>query len=263
MTDPRLYIETGPGLVLKPGLSLPASKPDSHYLISVMRRTKGDGVRLFNGVDGEWTARIALANRKGALLELIEQTRKQVESPDLTLLFAPVKRQKTELIVEKATELGARSIWPVLTQHTQADRTKMDRLEAIAKEASEQTERLDLPQINDPSKLAKVLEGWDETCPIFYCDEAGDENDQVWGGQTGRARPMLDVLKDQSSTRAAILIGPEGGFSVEERTQLRSLPFVHPVSLGPRILRAETAVIAALTLWQSVCGDWRENSQAR
>ena len=163
-------------------------------------------MRLFNGRDGEWTARIADAHRKGAVLELVARTRAQASVPDLWLLFAPVKRQKTDLIVEKATELGVREIHPVTTRRTQADRSKPERFHIIAKEAAEQTERLDLPEI--------------------------------------------------APGPAALLVGPEGGFAPEERTRLRQLDFVRAVSLGPRILRAETAVIAALALWQAARGDW-------
>jgi len=256
MNIPRLYLETGPQQVLKAGMSLPLSKPDTHYLVSVMRRSEGDQVRIFNGQDGEWMAQIASAHRKGAILELVEQTRPQVKSPNLNLLFAPVKRQKTELIVEKATELGVGQIQPVLTQHTQTDRIKSDRLLLIAKEAAEQTERLDLPRIQEPKKLMSVLGEWSEDRLLYFADEAGDEPDKSWGGQSGRAGPILDVMKAETSPRAAILIGPEGGFSAEERNHLRSLDFVRPVSLGPRILRAETAAIAAMTVWQSINGDW-------
>ena len=235
-------------------------REDTHYILNVMRRGEGDGVRLFNGRDGEWTARIADAHRKGASLELVVQTRAQCEVPDLWLLFAPVKRQKTDLIVEKATELGVREIHPVSTRRTQADRSKPERFHIIAKEAAEQTERLDLPLIAPVERLERVLDGWDPARLLYYCDEAGDGSDDdggaAWGGQAGRAGPMLDVLRADPVGPAALLIGPEGGFTPEERTQLRGLDFVRAVSLGPRILRAETAVIAALALWQAARGDW-------
>lgn len=251
-TDPRLFLDCP----FAPAARLPLSREDTHYVLNVMRRGEGDGVRVFNGRDGEWSARIADAHRKGAILELVAQTRPQSGVPDLWLLFAPVKRQKTDLIVEKATELGVREIHPVTTRRTQSDRIKPERFHILAKEAAEQTERLDLPAIAPIERLERVLDGWDPARLLYYCDEAGDEADAAWGGQAGRAAPMLDVLRADPAGPAALLIGPEGGFSPEERTRLRQLDFVRSVSLGPRILRAETAVIAALALWQAGRGDW-------
>ena len=252
-TDPRLYLETP----LAAGRPVPLAREDAHYVVNVMRRGPGDTLRLFNGSDGEWSARIVEASRKGAIVEPVEQTRAQAGVPDLWLVFAPVKRQKTDLIVEKATELGVAEIHPVTTARTQSDRIKFERFQAIAKEAAEQTERLDLPVIADLAKLDRVLDGWDPARTLIYCDEAGDETDAPWGGARGRGKPMQAALAEAGGGPSAILIGPEGGFSPEERDRLRSLDFVLPVTLGPRILRAETAAISALTLWQSSCGDWR------
>lgn len=251
-TDPRLYVIQD----LRAGQAIALPREDAHYLVNVMRRGEGDSVRLFNGRDGEWQARIVDASRKGAVLEPVTQTRPQSGVPDLWLLFAPVKRQKTDLIVEKATELGAARIQPVSTARTQSDRIKPDRLQLIAKEAAEQTERLDLPELGELDKLDRVLDGWDTGRALFFCDEAGDDTDQPWGGARGRGRPMADALADQKPGPAAILIGPEGGFSPEERQRLRAHPSVIPVTLGPRILRAETAAMAAMVLWQSTRGDW-------
>ena len=235
---------------------MPLSREDSHYLINVMRREEGDPVRLFNGRDGEWQASVAKAHKKNAVLACETQNRPQAAVPDLWLMFAPVKRQKNELIVEKATELGVADIRPVITTRTQSERMRLDRFEIIAKEAAEQTERLDLPVIHEAVKLDQLLDDWDENRVIIYCDEAGDDGARPWGGDTGRASQTLGRLTELRGKPAALLIGPEGGFTPEERDRLRSLNFVHAVSLGPRILRAETAVISALTLWQSVCGDW-------
>lgn len=255
--DPRLFLD----LPLGQGQAVPLSREDSHYLINVMRRGEGDAVRLFNGRDGEWQAVVTHAHKKAAILECRSQNRDQAGVPDLWLLFAPVKRQKNELIVEKATELGAAEIRPVLTARTQSERLRLDRFEIIAKEAAEQTERLELPEIHEAAKLETVLDEWDESRILIYCDEAGDDGERPWGGETGRGAPMLDVLRARDDGPdigpSAILIGPEGGFSEEERDRLRSLPFVRAVTLGPRILRAETAAIAALTLWQAGRGDWR------
>ena len=252
-TDPRLFV----GQDLAQGQPVALPKEDVHYLVNVMRRSEGDTVRLFNGRDGEWRALIREAGRKAAVLEPLEQTRPQRGVPDLWLLFAPVKRQKTDLMVEKATELGAARICPVTTERTQSDRVRLDRFQIIAKEAAEQTERLDLPEIAELDRLDRVLDGWGPARRLIYCDEAGDEADAPWGGARGRGRPMAEALAAVEPGPAAILIGPEGGFSTAERSRLRDHDFVMPVTLGPRILRAETAAVAALVLWQSVHGDWR------
>ncbi len=177
--------------------------------------------------------------------------------PDLDLLFAPVKRHATDLIIEKAAELGVARIRPVITQRTIAETVRLDRLQAIAREAAEQTERFDAAEVVDAVPLAKALDGWDAGRPLIYADEAGDDATQPWGGASGRAPPLAGVVANLQTEKLALLIGPEGGFSPEERRMLRALPFVKPVSLGPRILRAETAVIAALSVIQSAWGDWR------
>ena len=247
MTDPRLYCDQA----LSAGARLDLGKDESHYLVSVMRRKPGDNVRLFNGKDGEWLASIMQADRKGAQLSVVQRLRPAQGVPDLDLLFAPVKKARTDFIVEKATELGARRIRPVLTHRTIADKVRIDRLAALAREAAEQTERFDLPEIAGAEKLARVLDGWSPDRVLIFCDEAGD------------AAAMSDALRDVATLKAAILIGPEGGFTPEEREQIRAVPNALPVSLGPRILRADTAAAAALTLWQSACGDWRGGAQPR
>jgi len=252
-TDPRLFI----GQDLAAGQAVALPKEDTHYLVNVMRRAAGDTVRLFNGRDGEWRAQIVETGRKAAILEPLEQTRPQAGVPDLWLLFAPVKRQKTDLMVEKATELGVARLCPVTTARTQSERVRIDRFRTITKEAAEQTERLDLPEIDELERLDRVLDGWDPARRLIYCDEAGDEAGEPWGGARGRGQPMAAALAGLEAGPAAILIGPEGGFSEAERTRLRDHDFVTPVTLGPRILRAETAAMAALVLWQSVHGDWR------
>jgi len=415
MNIPRLYLDQP----LQEGGELRLGKDDTHYLVTVMRRAAGDPVRVFNARDGEWRAEVAEASRKAALLTLGPRLRAAQDVPDLDLLFAPVKKARTDFIVEKATELGVRRIRPVMTRFTQAERVRTDRFQALAKEAAEQTERLDIPEIFEAEALDRVLDGWDESRTLIYCDEAGDNPDAPWGGATGRAGPALEVFRslrqaagDEIGTplppptgegrgggrplsetrtlaqakrlrerpteaehelwailkqlkkpglhfrrqvavgpyiadfaclsarlvveadggghgsesdhrrdrwfeengyrvirfwnneisdnpegvaerigselevhptptlpsrggsqdgvslppptgegrgggpKAAILIGPEGGFSPEERERLRSLSFVRAISLGPRILRADTAAVAALTLWQAVCGDW-------
>lgn len=405
--DPRLFLENP----LTEGAELALEKDQAHYLVNVMRRKTGDTVRLFNGRDGEWRAQITDAGKRAATLRLTEQTREQYDPPDLRLLFAPVKKARTDFIAEKATELGVTRLQPVFTRFTNSERVRTDRLAALTREAAEQTERLDLPEVAEPIPLDAALDGWDETRPLVYCDEAGDEADAPWGGEAGRARTALEVLQslsnaqttpspagvgwgggrltpqanaltqakrmhadsspaekklreilkslerpglhfrrqapvgpyvadfaclslkliieadgghhgdaqderrdawlreqglrvvrirnsdvldnpdgvadqlaiileeqaqasahpspalsssgesDERSVRRpeklAVLIGPEGGFSPEERARLRSLPFVAPVGLGPRILRADTAAAAVLTLVQAAWGDWR------
>ncbi len=172
-----------------------------------------------------------------------------------------MKRARLETIVEKAAELGCRRVRLVMTRRTNADRANVGRLQAIATEAAEQTGRLDVPQVLQPMKLDRLLDGWDDGRRLMFCDEAGDDPQAQWGGSVGRARPVLDALLPceggAESSPWTVLIGPEGGFDPDERQRLRALPFVTPVTLGPRILRADTAAIAALTLWQAALGDWR------
>ena len=169
----------------------------------------------------------------------------QAPTPDIELVVALVKRARLETIVEKAAELGARRVRPVITERTNADHTRVDRLQAIAVEASEQTGRLDVPQVLEPVKLDKLIGGWADGRRLLFCDEAGD------------AKPVLEAVGGHPGGPWAILVGPEGGFSPKEREMLRGLPYATPASLGPRILRADTAAISALTLWQAALGDWR------
>ncbi|MEE2525318.1 16S rRNA (uracil(1498)-N(3))-methyltransferase [Hyphobacterium sp. HN65] len=247
MSDPRLYCD----LALSEGASIPLDKDASHYLVSVMRRREGETVRLFNGKDGEWTAEISTANRKGALLTVQARLRASAGVPDVDLLFAPVKKARTDFIVEKATELGVRRLRPVITRRTIAERVRTDRLAALAREAAEQTERFDLPEIAEAEALERVLAGWPEERVLIFCDEAGD------------AAPMAQALAGLGGRPVAILTGPEGGFTPEEREIIRAIPSAIPVSLGPRILRADTAAAAALTLFQAICGDWAGDAQPR
>jgi 16S rRNA (uracil1498-N3)-methyltransferase len=229
----------------------------AHYLLSVMRLKAGDELLLFNGRDGEWRARIVEADKRRCRVEVLAQTRPQAPVPDIELIIALVKRARLEFAVEKATELGVRRIRLVLTRRTNADHAKVERLQAIATEAAEQTGRLDVPEVLAPGKLDRLLDGWDPSRRLMFCDEAGDDPDAQWGGASGRARPALQALPDAGEGPWAVLIGPEGGFAPEERDRLRRLPFVTAVTLGPRILRADTAAVSALTLWQSQLGDWR------
>lgn len=228
---------------LAPGASLDLDEGQSRYLAAVMRQAVGDEVAVFNGRDGEWRATLAKVGKKAVTLTALSRTRPQETGPDLDLVVALVKRARLETIVEKAAELGARRVLPVTTERTNADHTRVERLQAIAVEASEQTGRLDVPQVLEPEKLERLLARWDVSRQLLFCDEAGD------------APPVLAAVK--AGGPWAILIGPEGGFSARERAQLRALPYAVPAGLGPRILRADTAAISALTLWQAAAGDWR------
>lgn len=230
---------------LAEGVAVALDHGQSHYLTSVMRRGVGDEVLLFNGRQGEWRAAIEVSGKRGVILRPLALQRAQDFGPDVELIIALVKRSRVETIVEKAAELGARKVRLVLTDRTNAERTRVDRLAAIAAEAAEQTGRLDVPEIFEPVKLGNLIDGWDPSRRLLFCDEAGD------------AKPVLDALAGQPAGPWAILIGPEGGFSPVERERLRNLPYATPATLGPRILRADTAAISALTLWQAAQGDWR------
>ena len=254
---------------LEAGAEIVPEAGQTHYLMNVMRLKAGEELLLFNGRDGEWRAVLAEAGKRGCRLKALAQTRPQSSPPDLELAIALVKRARLETIVEKAAELGCRRVRLVLTRRTNADRAKTERLQAIATEASEQTGRLDAPEVVEPVKLERLLDAWPDGRRLMFCDEAGDDPDKPWGGAEGRARPVLSALpslrgverEDEQypspSAGWTILIGPEGGFDPAERERLRSLAFVTPVTLGPRILRADTAAISALTLWQAAIGDWR------
>jgi 16S rRNA (uracil1498-N3)-methyltransferase len=199
-------------------------------------------VLLFNGKDGEWRAGVLESFKRGGVLECVEQTKPLQMPPDVWLVFAPIKKDRTSFIVEKATELGAARIIPVQTEYTQsANRVRQDKLQAHALEAAEQCGGTFVPPVDDVVKFGKLLDGWDAGRRILFCDEAMVGQSAALPTDTG---PW------------AILIGPEGGFSDAERDRLRAMDCAHPISLGPRILRADTAAVAALTLWQQALGDW-------
>ena len=234
---------------LAAGAELALDHAQSHYLAAVMRQAVGDEVALFNGRDGEWRCAITAVTKRAVGLKAETQVRPQQTGPDLDLVIALVKRGRLETIVEKAAELGARRVRLVLSERINADRARVERLTAIATEAAEQTGRLDVPLVTEPVKLSKLIDDWliddwEAGRRLLFCDEAGD------------AKPILEALKGQIARPWAILIGPEGGFSSKERATLRALPYAVAASLGPRILRADTAAISALTLWQAALGDW-------
>ena len=250
---PRLHVAPD----LSEGADTPIDGDQAHYLTRVLRLEIGDPVRVFNGRHGEFDASVSASTKSTARLTLGARVREQAAVPDLWLLFAPLKKERTDFLVEKAVELGAAEILPVITERTDAKTVRVDRLARLAIEAAEQTERLDVPPVHEAVKLDSLLVKWDPARVLMYADEAGDDGGRPWGGETGKAGPMAEVLAGLGDSPAAILIGPEGGFSPAERKRLRQLPFVRPVGLGPRILRAETAAVAALALWQAVRGDWR------
>lgn len=250
---PRLYV--APDLV--EGGEVVLDGDQAHYLTRVLRLGAGDTVRVFNGRHGEFAATLAGSTKSTATLALAERGREQTGVPDLWLLFAPLKKARTDFVVEKAVELGVAEIRPVLTERTDAETVRVDRLHRLAVEAAEQTERLDVPPVHEAARLFTLLQTWPSDRVLIYADEAGDDQARPWGGESGRAGPVADVLRALPDGPAAVLIGPEGGFSPGERKRLRELPYVKPVSLGPRILRAETAAAAVLSLWQAIRGDWR------
>jgi 16S rRNA (uracil1498-N3)-methyltransferase len=246
----RLYVDAALGAGID--VMLPAAQ--AHYLVDVMRLTGGESIALFNGRDGEWIATLRRGARKSCLLTVARQSRPQSAGPDLWLLFAPIKRARLDYMAEKATELGVSRIQPVMTRYTQVTRVNTERLKANAVEAAEQSERLDVPEVRDALPLAAVLADWPSHRRILWCDESPS------------AAPIaaaLVPLADTGRAPWAVLIGPEGGFAPEERHRLRTMPQVLGVNLGPRLLRADTAAIAALATWQASIGDWRGQGDRR
>ena len=233
---PRLYVEQPLGA----GGALTLEGPQANYLSAVMRLSAGAQVKLFDDRSGEWLAEIVEAGKKRVTLRTVRHLREREPVPDLWLLFAPIKRGRINWIAEKATELGVARLVPVITQRTIVDRTNHDRLFAHMVEAAEQCERTALPALAEPQKLQALLRDWPEERTLVFADENGG----------------VPLLEAATPGPAAILIGPEGGFTEEERAAIRALPQAKPVSLGPRILRADTAAAAAVALWMAAAGDW-------
>jgi 16S rRNA (uracil1498-N3)-methyltransferase len=245
---PRLYVDAP----LAAGAAIALDAARGHYLRNVLRREKGASVLLFNGRDGEWQAEIEALAKSGTRLSVQRQTVAQRLGPDLWLVFAPLKRERIDLLAEKATELGCRRLQPMFTQHTAVTRVNVERLAAHVLEAAEQTERLDLPAVAEPRRLSEILESWPAERRIILCAEAG------------AAAPIAEALAGlPRAAPYAVMTGPEGGFASSELDHLRKLPFVTPVGLGPRVLRADTAAIAALACWQALLGDGRDRPPAR
>ncbi|WP_295812322.1 16S rRNA (uracil(1498)-N(3))-methyltransferase [uncultured Nitratireductor sp.] len=236
----RLFIDSA----LVPGAELETGREQAHYLINVLRMRVGDEVLVFNGRDGEWHAELVEAGRKTVRLRTTKQARPQTPLPDLLYCFAPLKKGRLDYLVQKAVEMGAGRLQPVLTQHTQVSKPGTQRLEANVMEAAEQCGILAVPEVLEPVKLDRLLAGWEADRRLIFCDEDAATNN-----------PM-QALSGIGETKLALLVGPEGGFSDDERAQLRALPFVTPIPLGPRILRADTAAVAALAVIQASVGDW-------
>lgn len=242
----RLYVDHPLGA----GQTVPLEREQAHYLFGVMRLAQGSAVALFNGRDGEWQAEVTAAGKRGGELTCRTCSRDQLGPPDLWLCFAPIKKARTDFIVEKAAEMGAARIIPVQTEFTNAERIRRDRLQAHAVEAAEQCGNTYVADVEDLARLDRLLADWPEDRQLMFCDEAFA--DASYGTPDGAPRRLSEAPKGPW----AVLIGPEGGFSPAERKRLHNLPFAWPVQLGPRILRADTAAVAALTLWQATLGDW-------
>jgi 16S rRNA (uracil1498-N3)-methyltransferase len=226
---------------LSEGARVELDGAQANYLGNVMRLGIGAELLVFDGQSGEWLARIAETAKKRMTLSVDQRTREPEAIPDVWLAFAPVKRAQTDWLVEKATELGAARLLPVMTERTVAERVRLERLEAIAIEAAEQCGRTRLPDIAEPMPLKQLLESRDASRRLYFADEAGGEH----------------PAKAFAAGPALLLIGPEGGFTDDERSLIRAAANAVPISLGPRILRAETAALAALAAWMSAAGDWR------
>jgi 16S rRNA (uracil1498-N3)-methyltransferase len=244
MSVSRLFVEAD----LSAGSEAPLGEAQVHYLRHVMRRPEGSPLVLFNGRDGEWRATFEGRSKKAAVARVAERTREQVAEPDVWLCFAPLKRARIDYVAEKATELGVAVLQPVVTHHTIVERVNLERLRANALEAAEQTERLSVPEIRPPVELTRLLGDWPAGRRLLVCDE------------TGAGPPIAEALAglDAAARTApwAIVIGPEGGFDAAELAALRRMKDVMAVGLGPRILRADTAALAALACWQALVGDW-------
>jgi 16S rRNA (uracil1498-N3)-methyltransferase len=252
---PRIFID-GP---LASGIEVALDRDQTNYLRNVLRLKQGDAVLLFNGRDGEWRAVLSGTGRRALTAELGERMREQPRPGDLHFLFAPLKHARLDYMVQKAVELVASRLQPVLTRHTQVARVNAERMRANAVEAVQQCGILTLPEVAEPVAFKTVAGGSDSARLLVFCDEDAEVKDPVAALAAARARPsaLLPVAAAATAMPMAVLIGPEGGFSEDEREALLQRPNVVRISLGPRILRADTAAVAALTLVQAVLGDWR------
>jgi len=239
-STPRLFVDQP----LSPQAQVSLAVEQAHYLGGVLRLGVGDAVCVFNGRDGEFISQVAEAAKKKMVLRVGEMTRPALPPPDIDYVFAPLKHQRLDYLVQKATELGARRLRPVITARTIAERVNLERMKANVIEAAEQCELVYLPEVLEPISLNALIRDWPKERALIYCDEAAEQSNAI---------AALSALQ----MPAAILVGPEGGFTPEERAQLNSLAFVKAISLGPRIMRADTAAVAVFALVQAVIGDWK------
>lgn len=236
----RLFVDAP----LSAGGRIPVVAEQANYLLNVLRLDAGSVILVFNGRDGEWRTQIAERSKRSCTLICEERVREQEDGPDIDYLFAPLKRSRLDYMVQKAVEMGVARLRPVLTQHTIAERVNLDRMRANAVEAAEQCGILRVPEVFDPVKLEKALESWDEARTLVFCDESA-----------AVANPV-EALGGIARGKLSLLVGPEGGFSEAEQKLLRAKPYAKAISLGPRILRADTAAVAALAVVNTVAGDW-------
>ena len=236
----RLYLDHD----LAEGGRVGLTREQANYLLNVLRLAAGDAIRVFNGRDGEWRASIVPLSRRDAALDIGPRLRPQIDGPDIDYLFAPLKRARLDYMVQKATEMGVARLRPIMTRFTNAERVNLERMRANAIEAAEQCGILHIPAVMEPAKLDAVLAGWDGSRHLIFCDEGAAIGDPI------------AALRAVPRGALAVLIGPEGGFAEEERAKLVAALFTTRISLGPRIMRADTAAVAALTLVNAVLGDW-------
>lgn len=240
-TSPRIHVEHR----LAAGHDIPLPKQQGHYLAGVLRLAPGDPLRAFNATDGEWLAYLATASKKLVTIRCERRVADASPPPDIDYVFAPLKHARLDYMVQKATELGVRRLRPVITQRTIAERVNLARMRANVIEAAEQCNLVFVPEVHEPVKLDHTLRTWDAARALIYCDESAAVANPI---------AALSALKQP----AAVLIGPEGGFTEDEKALLKSLTFVTAISLGHRIMRADTAAVVALTLVQACLGDWHQ-----
>ncbi len=245
--SPRLFVEAP----LAEGVSVPLEAAQANYLVNVLRLKAGASVLLFNGRDGEWRAELVATGKKKATLHIVERTREQTAPGHLHYLFSPLKHARLDYMVQKAVEMGVSRLAPIIMRHTQAERVNLGRMRANAIEAAEQCGVLNIPEIAEPVKFDSLTRAWKPDRLLVFCDEQADVKDPVAALSSARGGGIAGPLL------VSVLIGPEGGFAEDERATLLKLPNVVRLALGPRILRADTAAVAALTLVQAVLGDWR------
>ncbi len=245
--SPRLFVEHP----LAQGAAVTLEAAQSNYLVNVLRLKPSASVLVFNGRDGEWHAELAALAKKKAALNILARTREQTATGDLHYLFSPLKHARLDYMVQKAVEMGVSRLAPIIMRHTQAERVNLDRMRANAIEAAEQCGVISIPEIAEPKKFESLTRGWKADRLLVFCDEEADVKDPVAALAPARGGGIAGALP------VSVLVGPEGGFADTERAALLKLPNVVRLALGPRILRADTAAVAALTLVQAVLGDWR------